>query len=521
MSEHNRADRRSPTGVRPDPADLLSGSGLTKRYGRTAALTQVSFRLGRGDWLAVLGENGAGKSTLCKIIGGAVVPDSGGLSMDGRPLRLTAPRMALQAGIVTIPQELSPVADLTVAENVCLGEWPRRHGVVSRRAMARVAERELERLMTPIPVRRRMSELRLADLQLVEIARALARKAKVLVLDEPTAALSAHDSERLFRVLGELVAGGVGLVYISHRLDEIFTHCNRAMVLRDGREVLDEQVSELAPHQVVRAMLGRSADQRSHVRKPAAGPCRLRYHREPLRPGGPGMDLGVAAGEVTCLFGLRGSGCDEVIEEVAGARRRPHSEVRLEAAPDPLPGGPRAAIKRGVVYLPAERKTQGLLTAASIRDNLLLLARPRVARHGMVRRKNETALAGGFLESLRVRSAGINQAVGELSGGNQQKVLVGSRLAAEPKVLLMHEPTRGVDVGARADIHRLVRSLADQGMAILLVTSDVGEAIDVADRVIVMTDGEIAGELSGAAITKARALSLAAAAADPAVAQEK
>jgi ABC-type sugar transport system ATPase subunit len=489
---------------------LLSGRALSKSYGPTRALAGVDLDLAAGDWLAVLGENGAGKSTLSRIIAGSVVPDAGELRIAGRTVRFSSPRAALRAGVVMIPQEISCLPDLSVAENICLGDWPRRYGVVSRRSMTSSAAEQLERLGAPIDPGRPMSELRLADRQLVEIARALARRARVLVLDEPTAALSAQDAARLFLVLEQSVAAGIALVYISHRLDEIFAHANRVLVLRDGQVVLDAPVRMHLPAEVVSAMLGRElAARRSDATKPARGPVRLEYRRDAATAGRSELALEVSSGEIVGLYGLRGAGCDEVIEEIAGARTG-RGTVRVDGGAPMRWRSPRSAIRRGVVYVPAERKSQGLVVGGSIKDNLMLVARRAVARFGVIQRRRESELAVRYLELLHVRAVSASQVAGELSGGNQQKVLLASRLCAEPKVLLLHEPTRGVDVGARSELQAVITEMAREGVAVLLVTSDVAEAVEVCDRLLVMFDGQLVADLAGADKTEVAALGIAA-----------
>ena len=502
-----------PTLAPGRPRPRLVAAGLTKRYGSQVALKNVELSLASGEIVAVVGENGAGKSTLSKILSGAIRPDAGRLVLDGEVLELHAPRDALRAGISYIPQELAYFPNLTVAENLLVGHWPNRFGVTTRPLVARQARRLADRFGIHLDVRRPLSDLRLAERQLAEILKALAREARVLVLDEPTASLTAEESRNLFRVLRGLAASGVGVIFISHRLDEVFHIADRIVVFRNGVVVADLVTKEATPGKLIEHMLGAeiAKAERSLESDAVVGSAALKVTNL-TRPGLPnisGLTFELREGEVLGLFGPRGSGAEIVADGLGG--RIGDFKGRLEVngkerAPFPTP---RAARRGGIGYLPPERKREGLVLGMSVAANLSMLVLEKRSRFGLLRRLAERRAAQHWKNTLQIRCRSVTQAVDSLSGGNQQKVLIGTRLEARPRILVLNEPTRGVDVGARAEIHRYLRSEAAGGTAVLWVTSDVEEAVFVTDRMLVMRDGVIVGELEGQAKTPARALALA------------
>jgi ribose transport system ATP-binding protein len=478
---------------------LLAVEDLGKVYGRHQVLSDVDFRLAAGEATAVLGENGAGKSTLVKILAGAVRPDSGRVLVDGHQVHLTSPRKALEHGIAFIPQELVYVPKLTVAENICLGRWPRRAGFTSARALRRQAAEEAGRFGFDLPLDRDMDTLTLAQQQMVEILKALARRSRVILLDEPTAALSSHDSERLLRLMTELAADGVGVLYVTHRLDEVFRACRTAHVLRNGRLVRSGPVAQTTPRRVIEDMLGRSAEEAEVPRREPS-----RVDTEPVlevrgwsRGGLPPLrdvTFGVGRGEIVGLYGVRGAGAEVVAETLGGLHPEVTGETVLGGRVVPAPRSPLAARRAGIAYVPADRKSDGLVLTLTVQQSLSMLVLAALSRLGIIARGRERATARGLAEAVHLRARGLGQTVGELSGGNQQKVLVGSRLALRPAVLVLQEPTRGVDVGARLELHRLLRGLADEGTATVLVTSDIEEAVNLSDRLLVVRDGAVVAE---------------------------
>jgi len=491
----------------------LAASNLSKRYGAHLALHGVDFVIGRGEIVAVVGENGAGKSTLSKILGGAIRPDSGELRLDDRVVRLSSPREALRVGISYIPQELAYLPNLTVADNLLVGQWPSRAGFTSKVALRRRASRIAEEFGIDLDVRRPIAALGLADRQLVEILKALARDTKLLILDEPTASLTGEESANLFRTLRRLAATGVSVIFISHRLDEIFEIADRLLVLRNGEVVANLITGETTPLRLIDHMLGGevAAAERDLGASKQAGAAVLTV-RGWSRPGLPdiaGLDLELREGEILGLFGQRGSGADLVADGLGGRVGDFRGKVEIGGVERGAFANPRESRAAGIGYVPPERKRDGLNLEASISANLSMVVLGSVSRLGFINRFAERRMAQQWRQTLQIRCRSVAQEVGALSGGNQQKVLLGSRLVARPAFLVLNEPTRGVDVGTRVQIHQYLKGEAARSTSVLWVTSDIEEAVLVSDRLLVMRDGMLVGELTGAAMTQANALALA------------
>jgi ABC-type sugar transport system ATPase subunit len=492
---------------------LLETVRLSKNYGFYRALSEFDFTLDSGESVAVIGENGAGKSTLAKILAGVIRPDEGELRLDGNPVAFDSPRAALQAGIAFIPQELAYVPALTVGENILLGRLPLRYGFVRRRTIIERAEAEAKRFGLTVEVGRPMNRLRLAERQIVEIIKALARRARVLVLDEPTAALSDDESRNLFAVLKRLAADGVGIAYISHRMDEVKRFSDRVDVIRNGVLVASLPSATTMPEELITHMLGQAAETIEPVaRRTMSGATALEI--TDWRMDGEqrldGVSFAVGAGEVVGLFGIRGCGSDLIAEGLGGRHRTIRGELTIEGRRLRIYSSPRRARRLKLGYVPPERKADGLILPMSIRDNLNLLVLANVSHFGVLNARLARDFARALARKFDTRYRHLRQPVSQLSGGNQQKVMLASRLAPNPRILVLHEPTRGVDVGARLEIHKLLRDIAAEGTGILLVTVDVEEAVNVSDRLLVMRDGAIVGELEGAGKTQAQALRLAA-----------
>ena len=495
-----------------EDSPTLQASGVSKSYSGHRVLSHVDFQLKRGEAVAVIGENGAGKSTFAKIIAGVIRPDEGELRMSGRVVTFNSPREALREGIAFIPQELAYVPELTLAENILLGRWPSRLGMLSHRALFLEAEREASRYGIKLDLRRRMSKLKLADQQIIEIVKALTRRAHVIVLDEPTAALNDHESRNLFEVLHKLTREGVGIVYISHRMDEVHRLSDRVDVFRNGLLVASVSPKSATPDELIGHMLGQAAEhfklseREETTSEPAINIVDWRTTDSTLLAG---VDVKVARGEIVGLFGLRGCGAEIIAETLAGRHRGMLGEFWLEGKRTDIFRTPSAARRANIGYVPAERKKEGLVLTMSIRSNIGLLMLRQLSRFGVLRSRLGTAIAERLTKQFAVRFSHLGQPVAELSGGNQQKVLLASRLAPNPRVLILQEPTRGVDVGARLEIHRFLRSICEGGTAILLVTSDVEEAVAVTDRLVILRAGQVAGELVGQQKTQGQALRLA------------
>jgi ribose transport system ATP-binding protein len=483
---------------------LLAIDGLAKQYGRHRVLEGVSLALEAGETAALLGENGAGKSTLAKILAGAVPPDDGKISIDGEEVSFATPREALTRGIAFIPQELVYVPYLTVAENIILGRWPRRIGVTSQRWVRRQAAAEARKFGFQLPLDRQMATLSLAQQQMVEILKAVARRSRIIVLDEPTAALNSEDSQQLLDLMTDLAAEGVGVIYISHRLDEVFRACRTVHVLRNGRLVHSSPAAATNPAEIIRQMLGRSTDEavvpKQRVDRPTSVLALHDWQRSaspPLRQ----VSLTVHAGEIVGLYGVRGAGAETIAEALGGLHPDVHGGTTVGKRPVRALRHPVASRRAGIAYVPADRKSQGLVLTMPVQQSFSLLVMRALSRLGVIAGRKERAAARRLAGEVRLRAQGLGQAVGELSGGNQQKVLVGSRLASKPNVLVLQEPTRGVDVGSRLEIHRLLRRLADDGTGTLLVTSDIEEAVILSDRLLILRDGAIVHEIHQPTLT--------------------
>ena len=477
--------------------------GLCKRFPGVQALDDVSVAFQPGEVTAVMGENGAGKSTLMSILAGLQGPDRGTVTVDGVDVKAFTPSTLLeQHGVALVPQEIALCADRTVSENVLLGREP---GVLpSRRAMAKRTRELLEQVGTPIDPARRAGSLPIAEQQLVLVARALARDCRTLILDEPTASLTPGESDRLFELIGRLCARGTSVIYVTHRIPEVFTLSHRVHVLRDGRLAASFVTKDVAPETVVLAMVGRELSERMTTRAPT--------DRTVLRVSGlsgPGFDdveLTVRAGEILGIAGLPDSGRTELVSALFGASRSDGS-VELDGAPVRL-RSPRDAIRAGVGYVPAERRAQGLFPDLNVAANLVVLDLASTGRLGIVSRGRMMRLAEQQVSELDVR-ASSRERMSKLSGGNQQKVVLGRWLHQRPRLLLLDEPTRGVDVGAKLEIHTRIGELAEAGSAVVLSSSDLPELLRTCDRILVMAHGRVVGTLDGATATEERVMAFA------------
>ncbi|MCX4967643.1 sugar ABC transporter ATP-binding protein [Streptomyces sp. NBC_00654] len=494
---------------------MLTMQGVSKSFLGVRVLHDVGLDLEAGEVHALVGENGAGKSTLMKILAGEHTPDTGTITLDGTTHSFGHPAQAQAAGIGIIHQEFALLPHRTVAENVFLGREPTRRGLVDRRAMERRTAELLARIdETGITPRTPVQELSVARRQTVEIVKALASDVRVLVMDEPTAPLAGHEVARLSALVRRLAASGLGILYISHRLPEVFDLSHRVTVLKDGRHVTTLTTRDTDPGTVVRAMVGREL---GAYYPPRARPEELGDTVLVVSGGAnshiSGIDLTLRAGEVVGIAGLQGSGRTSLARALFGAA--PFTAGSMTVAGEPLrPARPREAIRAGIALVTEDRKGEGLALRQSVRDNALLVTRAGAARSGAARSgaARSGALRGGppagravtaLLERVRLRARGEDQEVQYLSGGNQQKVVIAKWLAARPRVLLFDEPTRGVDAGAKAAIHTLVRELAREGLAVLIISSELPELIGMSDRVVVMADGRPAGELPAGATEEA------------------
>ncbi|MGC4094409.1 MAG: sugar ABC transporter ATP-binding protein [Polyangiaceae bacterium] len=487
---------------------LLAMSGISKRFPGVLALSGVSLSLAAGEVLALMGENGAGKSTLMKILGGAQLPDSGSIAIDGREVTLGSVGEAKALGIALIHQELMLVPMLDVTANIFLGNERGRRLLLTpldRRSTREVAAQLLKRVGLSISPDVRVSSLTAGQMQMVEIAKALALNARIIIMDEPTSSLTSAESEHLFRIIGQLKADGIGIIYISHRMEEVMRLADRTTVLRDGRYVGDLLRAEATHDKVVAMMVGRELSRHYFPeREPNPSAEALLEVENLLVPGAPsGVSFTALRGEVLGFAGLVGAGRTELMQTLFGVTPALGGSVRLEGKPF-APRSPREAIERGVYLAPEDRKRHGLVLPMSITQNTSLPSVGGYNRYGFLDRRRERDVAEAELKRLRTKASSVEQRVVNLSGGNQQKVVLGKWLAMTPRVLILDEPTRGIDVGAKAEIYRHMANLAAKGITLIMVSSDMEEVIGMSDRVVVMHERRIRGVLSRAELTQER-----------------
>lgn len=484
---------------------MISFESISKRFGGVRALDDVSFAVTPGTIHAIVGENGAGKSTLMKIAGGVHPADSGRVLLGGKTVALGSPRRAREHGIALVPQEPALCPNLTVTENLNLGEEPRRYGVLRRSAMLSRAQAALARADLPIAPDAPVEQLSSAQRHLLQIARALAQDARVLILDEPTAALSEGEANALFERLRALRAEGVTILYISHRLPEIFALCDAITTLRDGRLVDTQPIGSLQPSDVVARMVGRSlleeeaaTAQKIAAAIPADAPPLLKVEGLTRAGAFTAVSFEVRPGEIVGLAGLVGSGRSEVAHCIFGLDPLSAGCMWLQGEPY-APRHPRDAMRHGIALVPEDRRGQGLVMQLSVRENLTL---PALAAHlrrlstaGVIRGGREQQAVQERIAELAIKTASPDAGVDTLSGGNQQKVVIGKWLAVGPRLLIVDEPTQGVDVGAKAQVHRLLGDLAAQGYGVLMISSDLPEVLHLSHRILVMRQGSLVGEL--------------------------
>lgn len=493
-----------PTPAVSSAPPLLSLRGVEKSFGSTQALKTCDLDLQAGEILGLVGENGAGKSTLIKLISGVYRPDRGAIDWSGRQARFDSPHDALHAGIATIHQELEYCGHLSVAENMLLGEpWPRRFwGGVNWGHLHAEAHNRLSSFGLNLAPTRMFSELTPAEKQEVAIASALSRNAKLLILDEPTASLSEPEVKRLFEHLRRLRSEGVAMIYVSHRLDEIFTITDRVAVLRDGELVAAHATEQVDAPRLVHDMVGRPLDQ-VYPRTRGNTPGDTLLQVDNLTRHGMFRDvcLQVQRGEIVGLGGLVGAGRSELARAIYGLYSIDAGQMTLRGKPW-RPRSPHRSLQSGLVYLPEERKRQGLVLGHSLRESVSIGFSDLLTRYGLVNRRQEAARLEEILGAYDIRASSLAQPVGTLSGGNQQKALLARWLERDPEIILLDEPTRGVDVGAKAQIHAVVDRLAAAGKAVLFISSDLPELVGMSDRILVMNRGTIDVELSGTEMTE-------------------
>lgn len=493
---------------------VLEARSVSKRFPGVVALDDVSFALRAGEVHALVGENGAGKSTLIKVLTGVYRSDEGEVRVSGEPVRFARPFEAQQAGISTIYQEVNLVPLMSVARNIFLGREPKnRFGLIDFARMNRETTELLDGFGVRVDPKRPLHTLGIGTQQMVALARAVSVRAQVVIMDEPTSSLEPREVETLFRVIENLRGQGIAVLYVSHRMDELYRICDRVTVLRDGRHIHTGELAPLERMQLVSMMLGRDM---AEVRRDGLTGFAAEGHDAARTPVLTATDLNrrhqlhdisveLHAGEVLGLGGLLGSGRSETAKALTGALPLDGGEITVDGKRLGRPT-PAAAIRAGISMLPEDRKAEGIVPGLSVRENIVLAAMPRLSRGGIVSRARQDRVVDIFMKRLRIKASSPEQKVGELSGGNQQKVLLARWLCLEPKVLLLDEPTRGIDVGAKAEVQSLIDELAREGLAVLLISSDIEELIEGADRIVVLRGGAVAGELAGDEVDESRLL---------------
>lgn len=494
------------------PDTVLSIHNVTKHFGVVKALTNVNFALERGEIHALCGENGAGKSTLMNIIAGVLQPDEGEIVLEGKSVRIASPATAQTLGLGLVHQEIALCPDASVAENIFMASTSRRRSLLMNYRKLECEAQEVMNRLAPIDVRRKVGDLPISSQQLVEIAKALTLDCRVLIFDEPTAALTEAETRILFGIIRDLRANGISIIYISHRMAEIFNLCDRVTVLRDGRHVSTEYTADLTPDDVVRRMVGREITQLYPPRQSADE----RSHEVILSVRGLGDDhrftdvnVELRKGEILGIGGLIGSGRTEIAEGICGLRTTTSGETLVHGRKQSI-ATYADSVKAGLVYLSEDRKGSGVFLDLSIAQNISALnLEALTGTLGLINARQEADLALDLARKLNIRMSSIDAAVSSLSGGNQQKVAIAKQLAVRPKVILMDEPTRGIDVGAKSEIHVLLRELARSGIGVIVISSELPELLGLCDRVIVIREGQVAGELTTDEMTEEAVIRLA------------
>ena len=484
--------------------------GICKSFSDHAVLTDAGFSLESGEVHALMGENGAGKSTLMKILTGIYEKDSGTVLIDGEEVVYKTPKEAEHAGIILIHQELNVLFDLTVEENLFLGkEITTRRGICNKKEMQKQAETILEKLGVKIPVKKRMAELAVGQQQMIEICRALMSEAKVIIMDEPTAALTASETEILFKVIKKLQKDGVSIIYISHRMEEIFELCDRITVLRDGQYVGTKETQNTNEKDIVKMMIGREIGERYPERKSSIGKEILRVSGLTKHGTYENVSFSVKEGEVLGVSGLMGAGRTEVLRSIFGNMQHDGGDIFIDGTKCTI-DNPAAAIKYGIGFITEDRKTEGLMLEDSIKNNISLTNLASISdRYHVINKGKEKSLAENAIKELKIRCFHQSQECGKLSGGNQQKVVFAKWVYTNPRILILDEPTRGVDVGAKKEIYNIINELAAKGVAIIMVSSELPEILGMSDRIMIIREGTVRGILNKEEANQEKIMTLA------------
>jgi galactofuranose transport system ATP-binding protein len=492
---------------------LLKISKLSKSFAGIPAIDSADLQVKQGEVHALIGQNGAGKSTLIKALTGYVRKDSGDITFGDHPFDVHSPMAAQRAGISTIYQEINLVPMRSVAENICLGREMRRYGFLDWAAMEQEAKRLLGKFRITIDVRAPLSDFSTATQQMVAIARAIGFDAKLVIMDEPTSSLDAREADVLFDVIRKLKQSGVAVIYVSHKLDELYQICDRVTIMRDGRTVVTKNMRDVSKLELVSTMLGRDITKtkgkatgfQSTHKYDAVQPALLKAVNLGDGRIAQSVSLSLRPGEITALAGLLGSGRTETAHILFGSSQKRSGEIKLKGQIF-APKNPTESIAAGFGFCTEDRKAEGVIPEMSIADNMILALMPKLSKAGIVDRARQDAIVKDFISKLDIKCAGPDQKIRELSGGNQQKVLLARWLATDPRILILDEPTRGIDVGAKAEIQKLISTLAGQGLSVLMISSELEEVLEGADRAVVLREGKSIAELERNEITEKKVL---------------
>ncbi|MBN1515112.1 sugar ABC transporter ATP-binding protein [Candidatus Sumerlaeota bacterium] len=490
---------------------LVEINNIDKRFGGVHALKAVTFTIDTGEIHSLCGENGAGKSTLIKILCGAYIPNEGSITIDGRELPYGNVPGVGQLGVAVIHQESTAFLDLNAIDNVFIGRELRTSwGALNRKAMARETRELLARLQESLDIYKPLSQMTVAQRQMVTMARALAQKCKLLIMDEPTASLSKRETDVLFDNIARLKAGGVSILYVSHRMEEIFQLSDRVTVFRDGEHVGTEPIGNVDTQKVIQMMVGREVAEftKRHEHKAHQGATALALDNLTSRPAFENISFEVKAGEIVGMAGLVGSGRSEIARAVFGIDNYQSGVIRVLGKAQ-RKGNVRDAMAAGIAMVPEDRQHEGLLLPLTVSANISMAVLQNLLCGPFLSKKKEGALAQEYIEELSIRTGSAHAVTSTLSGGNQQKVVIGKWLATQPRILILDEPTRGVDVGAKAEMYRIIRELAEKGVAIWVISSDMPEILHISDRILVMCEGRLKGELEGKSATQEDVMRLA------------
>lgn len=487
---------------------LLQLNHITKTYPGVIALNDVTLQVEKGEVHALVGENGAGKSTLIKTCTGAVVPDSGEIVVDGKKFSSMTPKLSEEQGIAVIYQEFNLVGELSVAENIFLGRAIRKGITIDKKAMVREAYKIFQRFDIDIDPNQLVGSLTVGYQQIVEIAKAISQNAKILIMDEPSAPLPKTEVERMFHIVDQLKASGVTIIYISHRMDEIFRLTDRVTVMRDGHVIRTLKTAETNVDELVKLMVGRELKETYPSRKPCVTDEVLLDVKNLCGNGLTDITFQIMRGEVLGFAGLIGSGRTELAELIFGVKPKTSGQIFLKGK-EISPKTPRAAIDYGIALVPEDRKRQGALLAIDIKGNISMAILKRISRFSVVNTRKEYKIANDYKEKIGIKTPNLEQKVKNLSGGNQQKVIIAKWLASNPDLIIFDEPTRGIDVGAKYEIYKLVNSLVEEGKTILMISSEMEEVMGVSDRIIVLSEGKISGSLNREEFNQESIMSLA------------